>query len=133
MPNDRIIIRDLLVRGILGVNPEERVREQDILLNLVIYTDLTRAAVTRDLSASIDYAAVAERVAHHVAEGQDLLAETLAHDLARIVVTEFGAPRVMVRVEKPAAVPAARAAGVEIERTTADFAGTAPLSPVPTP
>ena len=57
-----------------------------------------------------------------VEEGQDYLAETLAHDLAKVIVKEFGADSVMVRIEKLTAVRFARAVGVEIERSAADFA-----------
>lgn len=119
--SDRILIRDLLVRGILGILPEERTRKQDILINIIIHYDLRNAATTGDLSRSVDYAAVVRRTVQRVEEGEDFLAETLAHDLARLIVTEFGAVRVMVRVEKTGAIPFVRAVGVEIERTIEDF------------
>lgn len=121
MSNDRILIRDLLVRGILGVLPEERTQKQDILINVIMYYDLREAATTGNLSHSVDYAAVVRRIVERVAEGEDFLAETLAHDLARLIVTEFGPERVVVRVEKPNAIPTAQAVGVEIERTANDF------------
>ena len=38
---DKIIIKDLLLRGIIGINPDERVKKQDILLNIVLYHDLS--------------------------------------------------------------------------------------------
>ena len=50
------------------------------------------------------------------------LVEKLVTDLARIIITEFGVERVMVRVEKPGALRFAESVGVEIERTRADFA-----------
>lgn len=37
---DKIIIRDLLLRGIIGINPEERKNKQDILINLILFTDI---------------------------------------------------------------------------------------------
>lgn len=122
MSDDRILIRDLLVRGILGVLPEERTQKQDILINVMMSYDLLQAATTGSLSYSIDYAAVVRRIVQRVEEGEDYLAETLAHDLARLILTEFGPARVRIRVEKLSAIPAARAVGVEIERTLADFA-----------
>jgi FolB domain-containing protein len=122
MHRDRIIIRDLLTRGILGIHPEERVQPQDILLNIIIYKDLGRAAATGDLGSSVDYAAVTRRVIGRIEGGEDQLAETLAEDIARLIIAEFGADGVRVRVEKPAAVPAARTVGVEIERSAADSA-----------
>lgn len=116
-----MIIRDLLARGILGVNPEERVKKQDILINLVIYADIRRAAETEELETTVNYSAVSQRIVDHVEAGNDLLIEKLVTDLARLVITEFGVEKVMVRVEKPAAARYGLSVGVEIERTRADF------------
>ena len=41
---DKVIIKDLLVRGIIGVNDWERNRAQDILINVTLFTDTRRAA-----------------------------------------------------------------------------------------
>ena len=41
---DKIIVNDLLIRGIIGINPDERVKKQDILVNLVLYADIRPAA-----------------------------------------------------------------------------------------
>ncbi len=42
MTEDTIVIRDLLVRGILGINDWEREQPQDILLNVTLFADLRR-------------------------------------------------------------------------------------------
>ncbi|HEX2094950.1 MAG TPA: dihydroneopterin aldolase [Longimicrobiaceae bacterium] len=121
MGRDRIIIKDLLVRGILGIHPEERTHPQDILVNVVMFTDLTEAAVSGDLSRTVRYDVVAQHVTRRILEGRDFLAETLAYDLARLILAEFAVDHVLVRIEKPAAIESARAVGVEIERSRADF------------
>lgn len=119
--NDKIIIKNLLVRGILGLNPEERVKKQDILVNVVIYTDVTKAAESDDISHSINYKTITKRIIDRIENGDDLLVEKLVTDLARMVIGEFGVERVLVRVEKPTALRFAESVGVEIERTRADF------------
>lgn len=119
---DKIIIRNLLLRGIIGINPEERVKEQDILINLVIYTDVRTAAASDNIEDAVNYKAITKRVIKHVEESSDFLVEKLVTDIARIVVMEFSAERVMVRVEKPTALRFAESVGIEIERTRADFA-----------
>lgn len=121
MARDKIIIKDLLIQGIIGINPEERIQKQDILVNVCMYTDITQAGLTEDLSFSLNYASVADRIVQRIESGQDLLVEKLALDLARIILQEFGAERVLVRVEKPTAVQAAKAVGVEIERSRQDL------------
>lgn len=119
---DKIIIRDLLLRGIIGINPDERVKQQDILINMVIWADIRQAAASDAIEDAVDYKSITKRVIQHVEESSDFLVERLVTDLARLVITEFGVDRVMVRVEKPTALRFAASVGIEIERTRADFA-----------
>lgn len=118
---DKIIIRDLLLRGIIGINPDERVKQQDILINMVIWADIRQAAASDAIEDAVDYKSITKRVIQHVEESSDFLVERLVTDLARMVITEFGVDRVMVRVEKPTALRFAASVGIEIERTRADF------------
>ncbi|MFN2137318.1 MAG: dihydroneopterin aldolase [Candidatus Promineifilaceae bacterium] len=119
---DKIIIKDLLLRSILGINPEERENKQDILINLVLYADIRAAAASDDIEAAVNYKSVTKRIIQHVEDSSDLLVEKLVSDIARIVLTEFNVERVRVRVEKPGALRFAQSVGIEIERTRADFA-----------
>lgn len=118
---DKIIIEDLLVRSIIGINPDERVNKQDILINMVLYTDIGEAGKNDDISTSVNYKTVTKRVVKHVEESSDLLVEKLVSDIARLVLSEFNVERVRVRVEKPGALRFARSVGIEIERTLQDF------------
>ena len=118
---DKIIIRDLLLRGIIGINPDERVKQQDILINKVIWADIRQAAASDAIEDAVDYKSITKRVIQHVEESSDFLVERLVTDLARLVITEFGVDRVMVRVEKPTALRFAASVGIEIERTRADI------------
>ena len=120
---DKIIIEDLLVRSIIGINPDERVNKQDILINMVLFTDIWIAGKNDDIGASVNYKTVTKRVVQHVEESSDLLVEKLASDIARIVLSEFPVERVRVRVEKPGALRFAKSVGIEIERTPQDFEG----------
>jgi FolB domain-containing protein len=119
---DRILIRDLLVRGIVGVNEEERRERQDILVNVEMWVDTRAAGATDDLAQSVNYRSVAKRLIAHIEAGKPLLVEKLAADLARIVLEEFGVARVRLRVEKPGALRFARSVGVEIERAAGESA-----------
>ena len=53
MNHDRIEIKDLLVRGIVGVNESERRKRQDILVNVTMLADTRRAAETDNLDVFI--------------------------------------------------------------------------------
>lgn len=120
--HDKIIIKDLLLRGIIGINPEERVKAQDILINMVIYADIRQAAASDAIEDAVDYKSITKRVIGHVEASSDFLVEKLVTDLARIIITEFDVAKVQVRVEKPGALRFAQSVGIEIERTRADFA-----------
>lgn len=114
---DQIIIRDLVARGIIGINDWEREKPQEILINIILFTDLRKAGETDDLTYSVNYRTVAKRVQAHAETAQRLTVEALAHDLARICLEEAGVEKVRVRVEKPGAVRFTRSVGVEIERS----------------
>lgn len=118
---DKIIIRDLLLRGIIGINPDERVKQQDILINMVIWADIRQAAASDAIEDAVDYKSITKRVIQHVEASSDFLVERLVTDLARMVIIDFGVERVQVRVEKPGALRFAESVGIEIERTHADF------------
>lgn len=113
---DKILLTDLRLHGLLGIEPEERQHPQEILVNVVAYADTRAAAGSDDIADAVNYAALAERIRQHVAAGAPFLVERLAEEIAGIVLTEFNVTKVRVRVEKPGAVPQARAVGVEIRR-----------------
>lgn len=119
--DDRILIRKLLVRGIIGLNDWEREVAQDIVISLDIRIDARRAGITDDMRDSLNYRTVAKDVIAYAESSAHYLVEALATGIARIVVVEHGAERVKVRVEKPGALRFAESVGIEIERTAADF------------
>jgi FolB domain-containing protein len=113
---DRILISDLLVRGIVGINPDERTERQDILVNLDLWVDTRAAAASDDIADAVNYRSVCKRVIEHVEGGEPLLLERLTNEIAELVMREFAVSRVRVRVEKLGALRFARSVGIEIER-----------------
>lgn len=113
---DKVIIRNLLARGILGINDDERLKPQDILINLELRADLRRAGETDDIADCVNYDTVAQKALRHAETAQRFTVEALAADLANLCLAEPGVHAVRVRVEKPGAVRFAQAVGVEIER-----------------
>ena len=119
---DRIIIRDLLVRGIIGVNDWEREKKQDIVINMALSVDARIAGESDDVKHVLNYRTLTKRVIAYVETAEPYLVEALAHQLARIAIVDFGAERAKVRVEKPGALRYARSVGIEVERSAADYA-----------
>lgn len=117
---DRVIIKDLLARGIIGINDWEREKPQDILINITIFADLRKAGETDDIAHSINYRTVAKNAIAKAETAERLTVEALAEDIARLCLEEHGVIKACVRVEKPGAVRFARSVGVEVERTKTD-------------
>ncbi len=113
---DRIHIRDLSVECIVGVNPEERVQKQLIVINIALHTGLSRPGRSDALADTIDYKAVKLAVMREVEQSQFQLIERLAERIAEIALG-FGAARVDVCIDKPGALRFARSVAVEISRT----------------
>lgn len=114
---DRILIKDLMLRCILGLSGEERREKQDVLINLVLWTDLKRAAASDSIDDTVDYAALKKRIITLVESSQFHLAETLADRIATLCLEQAAVQQVQVTVEKPTALRFAHSVGVEIIRT----------------
>ncbi len=112
---DTITLSDLEVQFRVGVPDQERARPQRLLLTVEMDQDLSEAAQTDDLSRTIDYYRVSRRLLELGRDRQWKLIETLADDIAQLILKEFK-PRV-VRVEvKKFILPEARHVSVKIER-----------------
>ncbi|MBM3120759.1 MAG: dihydroneopterin aldolase [Chloroflexi bacterium] len=122
MSDDRIEIRDLLLRGILGINPEEREKAQDILINLTLFADLGPAGRSDDIADTPNYRTITKRIIEHVERVGRFTVEAMAADIAELCLADSRVERVRVRVEKPGALRFARSVGVEIERRRGDSA-----------
>ena len=119
--SDKILIKDLLLQGILGLNQREREKKQDILINLQVFLNARTAGQSDDVADSLNYRTLTKEVIAYVESSAHFLVEALATAIARIAVVEFGAERVIVRVEKVGALQFASSVGVEIERSRSDF------------
>ena len=117
---DKILVKDLLLRGIIGLNDWEREKQQDILINLTLFTDMHRAGESDNPDDILNYRTITKAIIEAVEGSQYHLVEALATAIARICITH-GAERAIVRVEKPGALRFARSVGVEIERERGDF------------
>jgi FolB domain-containing protein len=119
---DLVVIRDLLLRGIVGINERERRKRQDILLNLELLVDTRAVAANDDVDRGVNYRTVAKEIIAFVEASRFRTVERLAEEVARIVLTGHAVAEVRISVEKPGALRFARSVGVTIVRRPADFA-----------
>ena len=114
---DKVFIKNLRARGIIGIREWERKQPQDILINVILYTDIHRAGETDDIDDCADYSIASKKLLAHAESVARFTVEALANDLAKLCLEDKHVDKVIVRVEKPGAVRFAETVGVEIERS----------------
>jgi dihydroneopterin aldolase/D-erythro-7,8-dihydroneopterin triphosphate epimerase len=117
---DRILIKDLFLRTIIGINDDERSNRQDVLINLVLDVDTRSAGRSDDIADTVNYRSITKRVIDLVEGSRFFLVEKLADEIARVCLADRRVERVEVRVEKPAALRFAKSVGICIVRTRDD-------------
>ena len=117
IPMDKIHIRDLLVRCIVGIYPDERREKQDVIINIVLHADLRKAGESDDIDDTVNYKTIKKEVLAMVQQSEYFLLEKLAEQIAGIALKDSKVQRVDVSIDKPGALRFARSVAVEISRT----------------
>jgi dihydroneopterin aldolase len=122
---DQIIIKDLEVFMRVGVPEAERAKPQRLLVTIEMDHDFSAAAARDRLQSTIDYHAVAVRVAAFGRRRNWKLIETLAVELAEMILREFKPRQIGVEIKKfilpqtrHVSVRVRRPAGLELSRNT---------------
>ena len=119
---DRILVKDLRARCILGINDEERREKQDVVINLALSADLRKVGKSDRFTDAVDYRALKKRILAMVEASDYYLVEGLAERIAEMCLEHHPAvAQAQVTVEKPSALRFARSVGVEITRARASW------------
>ena len=118
---DRIFVRDLRTETIIGIFDWERKVRQTLSFDLEFPGDIRRAAKSDRIEDTLNYKSVAKRVLAFVEASECHLVETLAEQVAQLILKEFAVEWVKVTLNKPGALRGSRDVGVEIERARADY------------
>jgi len=114
---DQIIIDELEVFMRVGVPEAERAKPQRLLVTIEMDHDFTTAARNDCLQETIDYHAVVVRVAAFGRRRRWKLLETLAVDIAEMILREFQSERVGIEIKK-FILPQTRHVAVRVTRPT---------------
>jgi len=114
---DTITISDLEVWYHVGVPDHERVQTQRLAITLRLVVDFRTAAAMDDVGATINYSEVARRIISFGDGRSWKLIETVAVELAEIILREFRPHSVTVEVKK-FVLPNTRHVAVEVTRPT---------------
>lgn len=126
---DVLRLTGLTVDCVVGAYPAERHRPQPLELALALHLDLEPAARAERLSATVDYAVIAESAAFLLRAGRFRLLETAALALLRLLLVppapgepRPGVLRASVTIAKPRALPGAAVPSVRLERAAGEVA-----------
>ena len=122
---DRIFLRGLTAECVIGFIDWERRVKQTVVVDLELPVDCRQAAVTDDVTDTVDYKKVSKRVLAFIEASEFKLVETLAQRLAMLILEEFPIEWLRLSINKPGAIRNSRDVGVAIERSRADLSPTA--------
>lgn len=112
----RIRVKNLLIRTYIGFNPEELVNKQDVIINLVIDTDIPDVAINADEPINIlDYKTITKRIIALVQEGRFKLLEVLTKRILDLIMENEEVKWARVEVDKPHALRFAESVSLEME------------------
>lgn len=113
---DIIFIEDLQIETIIGIYDWERTVHQVVSLDIEMAADASRAAASDQVEDTINYKKISKRLIQFVGESEFQLVETLAEQVAGVLMREFGISWLRVKLSKPGALRNSKNVGVLIER-----------------
>ena len=117
---DTIFLEQVKVETKLGVPEWERMVPQTIILDVEIGYDLSKSCKSDNIADTIDYGAVVSRIRETLNENSFQLVEALAEHVCQLILKEFTAVSVKIKVAKPAILPGLKALGVIVVRHSSE-------------
>jgi FolB domain-containing protein len=109
-----LFIKNLTVRCIIGVRKDEREHEQEIRMQLFLWTDIAKAINSDHLEDTLDYSTIYKEVVKRVEHSRFYLIERLAYEVATICLQHPLTRKVKVVLEKTEALEKAESSGIEL-------------------
>lgn len=113
---DIVFIEGFIAHTVIGIHHDELHATQPLEIDLQAGVPRPRACDTDAIGDTLDYSVLRERLLRLMAEHRVQLLEALAEQIAQIVLHEFRARWVRLRVAKPRKFDDVAAVGVMIER-----------------
>ena len=113
---DIIFLEQVSAQTKLGVPDWERLKPQKIILDIEIGYDLSKSCLSDSIEDTVDYGSVVNSIRETLEENSFKLVEALAEHICQLILKEFKAESVKIKVAKPGILPGLKALGVAIER-----------------
>ena len=113
-----ISIVDLEITCIIGILPNERVKEQTLLLNINLDVDIGDSTFADDINETIDYTIIAEMATQLAISKKYKLIESFCYDLNNLFLDTFKIiQQSNITVKKPNAIPKAKYAAYSMKKS----------------
>ena len=100
----KIRIKNLRARTIIGINEWEREQKQEIIINMEISFDGSKAVETDDIDNTVNYKRIKRRVLEAAESADFFLLEKLADHILQIVMEDQKIQKAVVEIDKPHAL-----------------------------
>ena len=114
--SDVVFVKGLKVEAVIGVYEWERAITQPLLIDIALETDISRAAVSDDVSDALNYKEVCDDVSAWCQAIKAQLLEHLAGQITDKLLEKYSCDKITLSIAKPTAIEQANAVGVQITR-----------------
>ncbi|AAZ19033.1 probable dihydroneopterin aldolase [Psychrobacter arcticus 273-4] len=114
--SDVVFVKALKVEAVIGVYEWERAITQPLLIDIVLETDISRAAASDDVNDALNYKEVCDDVSAWCQDIKAQLLEYLAGQIADKLLEKYPCHKITLSIAKPTAIKQADAVGVQITR-----------------
>ena len=110
----RIRVKDLRLRTFIGINQDEILNQQDVLINLTILYPSVAAVRDNDIEHALNYRTITKAIIRHVEDNRFALLERLTQEILDLVMQNEAVSYAEVEVDKPHALRFAESVSITL-------------------
>ncbi|MCQ2030631.1 dihydroneopterin triphosphate 2'-epimerase [Stutzerimonas zhaodongensis] len=110
----RIRVKDLRLRTYIGINEDEILNKQDVLINLTVLYKAVDAVRDNDIDTALNYRTITKAVIAHVENNRFSLLERLTQEILDLVLGRPSVEYAEVEVDKPHALRFAESVSITL-------------------
>ena len=110
----RIRVKDLSLRTFIGINEDEILNKQDVLINLTILYSAQEAVRDNDIDHALNYRTITKAIIAYVEGNRFALLERMTQELLDLVMANQSVLYAEVEVDKPHALRFAESVSITL-------------------
>jgi len=118
-----VLIKDFLIKEIIGIHKHEKINKQKIIFNVVIDVNQNTYPDENSISSIVDYETITKKLENLAKNKNYSFLESLAEDSFKEIFEDKKINSVKIRIEKPDAITNAKSVGVEVFKSRSDYEG----------